>query len=104
CGSGRVLRERVALRGGLPVSVVDEVLKTRIRPTPGGRALVMTMRKHGAYACLISGGFTLFTNAVAAMIGFQENRANQLKGENGKLPGEVTEPIIGRAAKLATLI
>ena len=32
------LRERVALLKGLPVSVVDEVLKTRITPTPGGRA------------------------------------------------------------------
>src|SRR6202790_1813405 len=98
------LRERVALLKGLPVNVVDEVLKSRITPTPGGRELVATMRAHGAYTCLISGGFTLFTNAVAAMIGFQENRANQLKVEDGKLTGEVVEPILGRAAKLATLI
>jgi phosphoserine phosphatase len=98
------LRERVALLKGLPVSVVDEVLKARIKPTPGGRELVATMRAHGAYTCLISGGFTLFTNAVAAMIGFQENRANELKVEGGKLTGEVIEPILGRAAKLATLI
>ena len=60
------LRERVALLKGLPVGVVDEVLKTRITPTSGGRELVATMRAHGAYTCLISGGFTLFTNAVAA--------------------------------------
>ena len=98
------LRERVALLKGLPVDVVDKVLKTRITPTPGGRELVMTMRAHGAYTCLISGGFTLFTNAVAAMIGFQENRANQLVVEDGKLTGEVVEPILGRATKLATLI
>jgi phosphoserine phosphatase len=98
------LRERVALLKDLPVSVVDEVLKQRIKATPGGRALVMTMRAHGAYTCLMSGGFTLFTNAVAAMIGFQENRANELKVANGKLTGEVAEPILGRAAKLATLI
>jgi phosphoserine phosphatase len=98
------LRERVALLKGLSVGVIDEVLKTRITPTPGGRELVMTMRAHGAYTCLISGGFTLFTRAVAAMIGFQENRANELKAEDGKLSGEVTEPIVGRAAKLATLI
>jgi phosphoserine phosphatase len=84
--------------------VVDEVLKTRITPTPGGRELVATMRAHGAYTCLISGGFTLFTNAVAASIGFQENRANELGVEDGKLTGEVAEPILGRAAKLATLI
>ncbi len=98
------LRERVALLKDLPVSVVDEVLAKRITPTPGGRELVMTMRAHGAYTCLISGGFTLFTNAVAAKIGFQENRANELLIRDGKLTGEVVEPILGRAAKLATLI
>src|SRR3954462_15007739 len=94
------LRERVALLKGLPVGVVDEVLATRITLTPGGRELVMTMRANGAYTCLISGGFTLFTGAVAAMIGFQENRANELKVQEGKLTGEVYEPILGRAAKL----
>jgi phosphoserine phosphatase len=98
------LRERVALLKGMPVSVVDEVLAKRITPTPGGRELVMTMRAHGAYTCLISGGFTLFTDAVAATIGFQENRANELLVADGKLTGEVREPILGRAAKLATLI
>lgn len=98
------LRERVALLKDLPVSVVDEVLEKRITPTPGGRELVMTMRAQGAWTCLISGGFTLFTNAVAAKIGFQENRANELLARDGKLVGEVKEPILGRAAKLATLI
>jgi len=38
------------------------------------------------------------------LIGFQENRANELIVENGKLTGEVREPILGRATKLATLI
>ena len=98
------LRERVALLKDLPVGVVDEVLAKRITPTPGGRELVMTMRANGAYTCLISGGFTLFTNAVAAKIGFQENRANELGVRDGKFTGEVAEPILGRAAKLATLI
>ena len=84
--------------------MIDQVLKTRITATPGARELVATMRAHGAYTCLISGGFTLFTDAVAARIGFQENRANRLAIEDGKLTGAVTEPILGRAAKLATLI
>ena len=98
------LRERVALLKDLPLSVVDEVLKSRITPTPGGRELVMTMRAHGAWTCLISGGFTVFTEKVAARIGFQENRANRLLVADGKLTGEVAEPILGRAAKLATLV
>src|SRR5476649_819855 len=97
------LRERVALLKGLPVSIVDEVLKSRITLTPGAVELVRTMRAHGGYTCLVSGGFTLFTNAVAAMIGFQENRANELIVEGGKLTGEVVEPILGREAKLKTL-
>src|SRR5258708_5773240 len=70
----------------------------------GGTELVATMRAHGAYTCLISGGFTLFTSAVAAMLGFDEHRANELMVEDGKLTGEVKEPILGRAAKLATLV
>lgn len=97
------LRERVALLKGLPVKIVDEVIRTRITLTPGGRELVNTMRKHGAYTCLVSGGFTLFTNAVAARIGFQENRANELIAEDGKFSGKVVEPILGKDAKLAAL-
>lgn len=97
------LRERVALLKGLPLGVIDEVLKERIRLTPGGRELVGTMRANGAYTCLVSGGFTAFTGKVAEMIGFQENRANTLLAEDGKLTGAVAEPILGREAKLATL-
>ena len=98
------LRERVALLKDLPVTVVDETLKSRITLTPGAIELVRTMRANGAYTCLVSGGFTLFTTRVAELIGFQENRANELLVENGKLTGKVAEPILGREAKLATLV
>jgi phosphoserine phosphatase len=97
------LRERVGLLKGLKTSVVDEVLRERITLTPGGRELVGTMRANGAYTCLVSGGFTLFTKAVAAKIGFQENRANILLTEGDNLAGLVAEPILGREAKKATL-
>jgi phosphoserine phosphatase len=99
------LRERVALLKGLPVSVVDEVLRERITLTPGGRQLVQTMRRHGARAYLVSGGFTLFTDRVAAMIGFDGNRANTLTVVDGhRLAGAVAEPIFGRDGKRAALI
>jgi phosphoserine phosphatase len=98
------LRERVALLKGLPVNVVDRLLRERITLTPGGRALVATMRANGAYACLVSGGFTLFTGPIAATIGFDENRANTLVVEGGSFAGRVAEPILGREAKLATLL
>jgi phosphoserine phosphatase len=98
------LRERVALLKGLPVGVIEEVLSNRITLTPGGRELVATMRANGAYTCLVSGGFTQFSARIAQMIGFQEDRANQLLVEDGKLSGGVAEPILGRAAKLQTLV
>jgi len=98
------LRERVALLKGLPVTVVDEVIANRITLMPGGRALVNTMQQNGAYACLVSGGFTLFTGPISRTIGFDENRGNTLIAEGGKFAGRVGEPILGREAKLATLI
>ncbi|MBB4039333.1 phosphoserine phosphatase [Microvirga flocculans] len=98
------LRERVALLQNLPVGVVDEIIAKRITLTPGGQALVQTMRANGAYTCLVSGGFTLFTGPVAAKIGFHEHRSNHLIVESEKLAGVVEEPILGREAKLATLI
>lgn len=98
------LRERVGLLKGLPVSVVDEIVARRLTLTPGGTALVKTMRTNGGYACLVSGGFTLFTGRIAAIIGFNEHRSNQLIVDGDYLNGVVSEPILGKEAKLATLI
>jgi len=98
------LRERVALLKGLPLAVVDEVIEKRITLTPGARMLAATMRANGVLTCLVSGGFTLFTGRIAAMIGFDEHRGNMLIIEHGKLAGRVAEPVHGRDAKLATLI
>jgi phosphoserine phosphatase len=98
------LKQRVLLLKGLPVSVVDEVIATRITLNKGAIELISTMKKAGAYTALVSGGFTLFTSKVAAMIGFDENRANILLHENGFLTGEVQMPILGKEAKLASLL
>lgn len=99
------LRERVALLEGLPVSVIDEVLRDRIRLTPGARTLVATMRANGARTCMVSGGFTHFTDRIAAMIGFDQTRANRLTVVDGhKLAGKVAEPIFGRDGKRAALV
>ncbi len=97
------LRERVALLAGLPVSAIDTVLSNRIVLMPGGRTLVQTMKSNGAYCALVSGGFTHFTRAVAAMIGFDENQANTLLETDGRLAGKVSEPILGREAKRVRL-
>jgi phosphoserine phosphatase len=99
------LRQRVALLKGLHSDVVEKVITGRLHLTPGGRTLVATMRANGAHTCLVSGGFTLFTQRIAAMIGFDEARANSLVvAADGTFVGEVVEPIFGRDEKLAALI
>jgi phosphoserine phosphatase len=97
------LRERVGLLKGLPDGVIARVLRDRITLTPGGQVLLATMKANGAYAALVSGGFTAFTSAVAATLGFDENRANTLQLAEGKLTGTVAEPILGKEAKLQAL-
>jgi phosphoserine phosphatase len=98
------LRERVALLKGLPQRVAGQVIEKRIALTPGGKTLVATMRAHGAYTCLVSGGFTLFTQKIGAMIGFDEDRSNILLVDgDARLSGQVAEPILGKEAKLNTL-
>jgi phosphoserine phosphatase len=97
------LRERVALLGGLPERVIDEVLRDRIILNPGARTLVRTMRSRGARVAIVSGGFRQFTRAVANRIGADEDRANELQTADGKLTGKVIEPVLGQNAKLAAL-
>jgi phosphoserine phosphatase len=97
------LRERVALIGGLGEDRLQAVYDARIRLNHGARALVRTMRAHGAHTALVSGGFTFFTERVAAAAGFHEHRANRLLAEAGRLTGRVVEPVLGRAAKLDAL-
>ncbi|GJD48689.1 hypothetical protein OPKNFCMD_1412 [Methylobacterium crusticola] len=98
------LRERVALLKGLALAAVDAVIAARITLMPGARTLVGTMKAHGAYTSLVSGGFTLFTGPVAALIGFDEHQANRLVVADGALAGTVEEPIVGRDAKRAALV
>jgi phosphoserine phosphatase len=98
------LNERVGLLTGLDVNVIQQVLDTRITLMPGGVELLATMRANGAYAALVSGGFTDFTSAIAAKLGFDENRANTLLQKDGELTGRVAMPILGRQAKVDALM
>ncbi len=97
------LRERVALLKGLPVHRLARVYAERVRLNPGARALVQTMKAHGAKTCLVSGGFTYFTERVGADAGFDDHQANVLLDDGTLLLGTVKEPILGREAKLAAL-
>jgi len=97
------LRERVGLLKGLNASVIDTVLAQRITYMPGGKTLLATMKAHGGYAALVSGGFTAFTAPVADHLGFDEHRSNQFVITDGELTGDVHPPIFGKEAKVEAL-
>lgn len=94
------LTERVGLLKGLSADVIRQVIDERLSFMPGGHDLLRTMKANGAYCALVSGGFTAFTGHVAEVLGFDENRANVLLVEDGKLTGVPARPILGREAKV----
>jgi phosphoserine phosphatase len=97
------LRERVALLNGLPLETLQRVYNERVRLNPGARELTATMRVNGGTSVLVSGGFTFFTQRVAAAAGFDIQRGNVLIDDGRALTGRVQEPILGREAKLDAL-
>ena len=97
------LRQRLALMKGMDRSLLKSVYDDRISLQPGARTFVRTMRHHGAFGILVSGGFSFFTRRIAERIGFHDHQGNELIFEDGKLTGQVLEPILGRVAKLDTL-
>ncbi|HEX4297214.1 MAG TPA: phosphoserine phosphatase SerB [Devosia sp.] len=99
----QALRTRVALLKGLPLKRIEEVRREQITFAPGGRVLVQTMKTHGAFTALVSGGFTFFADYFAKRIGFDEAMANVLEFDGDRLAGTVAEPIVGKEAKLNRL-
>ena len=98
----QALRRRVALLEGLAESVLDEAGE-RIEIDSGAARLVATLRRHGVRTVLCSGGFTVYTRRIAAQLGFDAHHANELVVRDGRLTGEVGEPILDRGAKVAAL-
>jgi phosphoserine phosphatase len=98
------LIKRVGLLKGLPVKALEEVWLERITIQKGAAELIDTMNKAGAFTMLVSGGFTFYTQKIAAKLGFQSHHANELIIENGLLTGEVAQPILHKAAKRDLLL
>ena len=97
------LEARVALLKGMGARVIEEAA-ARIRLTPGARALVATMRHAGAATALVSGGFTVFAEPVAAALGFDRVVANRLDLVRGRITGTVQRPIVTRDTKREALL
>ncbi len=98
----QALRERIAILKGCSTDALHKV-RDDMQPMPGARQAVQTMRRNGARVMLVSGGFRIFTAHAREMLGFDEDRGNELEIAEGKLTGRVIEPILGRDTKLETL-
>lgn len=97
------LTARVALLAGAKAAVLAEAA-TRIRLTPGAGTLVATMRRAGADTALVTGGFSVFAERVAAEIGFDRVVANRLEIVEDRLTGRVLPPIVTGETKRETLL
>ena len=96
------LRARVALLKGLPESVIAEV-QSKITLTPGASVLIRTLQGLGHAVSVVSGGFIDVIAPLISELGILHFRANKLEIVDGFLTGQVTGPIIDRAAKAQAL-
>jgi phosphoserine phosphatase len=96
------LEARVALLKGMDARALEEAA-SRMRLTPGAPQLIATMRGDGAVTALVSGGFTIFAEQVAAQLGFDRVVANQLEISAGRVAGTVRPPIVTGETKRHTL-
>ena len=93
------LNERVGLLAGLDEGAIGQCLAERIRPLPGARALVATLKHRGCKTVLVTGGFHHFADPVAEEIGFERVVGNRLAVESGKLTGALIGAITDSSVK-----
>lgn len=96
----QALAERVAMLKGMPFDVIEKV-RASIDLSPGAEVLVRTMAAHGARCVLASGGFDVFTGAVATRCGFHAHFGNRLEIDDStmKATGLVLPPLVDKDRK-----
>lgn len=97
------LTERVRLLGGLGEGAIAQCLAERVPPMPGATTLVATLKAHGCFTVLVTGGFHQFADPVADQLGFERVVANRLAVERGALTGGLLGDIVDSSVKEAVL-
>ena len=97
------LRERVATLEGLPETVFDTV-RSQISVTYGAQELITTVKEHGGYVGVVSGGFHELLDPLAESLGLDFWKANRLEIKDGKLTGKVLGDIVDAQTKADTLV
>ena len=94
----KALKERVKLLKGLDVRVLNSIVGN-LDVTPGAEELITALKVLGYKIALISGGFTQFVEKIKEKLGIDYVYANKLVIKDGKLTGELVEPIIDAERK-----
>jgi len=97
------LRSRVALLEGLEATALDEVYDDLLL-APGARTTVRVLKRLGYRFAIVSGGFSQLTDRLAADLGIDFARANELEIVDGRLTGEILGEVVDRAGKAQALI
>ena len=96
------LSERLGLLRGLEADTALQIAKN-LPYTDGARELMTTLRALGVKTVIISGGFSLFAEYVAAELAMDEYFANTLEVSDGVLTGVAIPPIVNAEYKEAKL-
>jgi len=94
----QALRERAKLLKGLSVETLDAIANS-IEIKPSAEELVSTLKALGFKTALISGGFSYFVDRIKERLGIDYAYSNKLFIKDGKLTGEVEEPVIDEKRK-----
>ena len=96
------LRHRVRLLAGLPVTTLAEIGE-QVELAPGARTLVRTLKRLDYRLAIVSGGFTQITDHLVRELGIDYAAANTVQVADGRLTGDLVEPILDRAGKAAAM-
>ncbi len=92
------LRERVSLLKGTPIDALVPIAES-LKLTPGADELIQSLKQMGYKTCLVSGGFTYFTDKIKQKVGFDYAFANTLDVREGVLTGKLRGKIIDARRK-----
>lgn len=96
------LRLRVSKLVGLTEDQVHKTLD-EIKLTPGAETLCRTLNRLGFHIALVSGGFSQVVAPLAARMGVEHFRANELEIVDGLVTGKLVGSVVDRAAKAKAL-
>ncbi|MGQ7260292.1 phosphoserine phosphatase SerB [Vreelandella sp. V005] len=95
-------RERMSKLAGLDENVLADIA-AELPLMEGVERLLTNLKRLGYRTAILSGGFTYFALHLQKTLGFDEVHANELVIENGKVTGEVSEPIVDAERKAELL-